>query len=99
MQIEVNNRRNTSGSPRLRELLPVRAEPTAGESITMLRRSPHLPLPSQFVNTEVNAEQKNPSEDDKTEKNNLELEGHNEAFEETEWTNSALNVKSVERCC
>ncbi|KAL9971408.1 hypothetical protein ACROYT_G023928 [Oculina patagonica] len=44
------NRNSTEFLP-LRELLPLRAEPVAGETITVLHRNPHPPLPTQFVNT------------------------------------------------
>ncbi|KAJ7393593.1 hypothetical protein OS493_006578 [Desmophyllum pertusum] len=74
------NRNTTESRPHLREILPLRAEPEAGESITVLHRDPHLPLPTQFVNTEVSSGQNNPSEDSKTEGSNLSA-GSNEGFE------------------
>lgn len=85
IQIEFNNRRTTSGSLRLRDMLPIRASarPTAGESITLLPRNPHPPLPEEFVNTEVHAGEKNSSKDAETEKKNLGSQ--NEGFK-AEWT-------------
>lgn len=42
------NRNDTDLLP-LRELLNLRAEPEAGESITVLHRKPHPPLPAEFT--------------------------------------------------
>ena len=81
IQIEFNNRRNTLGSPNLRDILPLRAgaRPTAGESITLLPRNPHPPIPEHFVNTEVQAGEKNSTKDAENEKKNLD--SINEGFE------------------
>lgn len=72
------NRNSTEFLP-LRELLPLRAEPVAGETITVLHRNPHPPLPTQFINTGEHSGQNNLGDGARTEGHHLE--GSNEGYE------------------
>ena len=63
----------------VKQMMPLSAQP--GESITVLHRSPHLPLPTQFVNTEVTPQQADPQEVTMTGES---VEHRNEGFENWE---------------
>lgn len=79
-QVENNScNRNSNESLHLRELhiLPLRAQHAPGESITVLHRNPHPPLPAQFRTTEESLRQNNIGES--TERCNLEA--NNDGFD------------------
>lgn len=69
--------RNNAEFPPLRELLPLSPVPEDGESITVLHRHPHPPLPTHFVNSGEHSGQNNPG----TKTEGHHLQGSNEGFE------------------